>query len=58
MAQIISIAVGIVMHRHSLSRKDAMARLQQQADQSGTSLAAVSERILTAQEVLSGLGSL
>ena len=58
LAQIISIAVGIVMHRHSLSRKDALARLQQQADQSGASLAAVSERILTAQEVLSGLGSL
>jgi len=46
------------MHRHSLSRKDALARLRQQADQAGTSLEAVCERILTAQEVLSGLGSL
>nr|WP_269089932.1 ANTAR domain-containing protein [Aquabacterium fontiphilum] len=58
MSQTVSIAIGIVMHRHSLSRKDALTRLRQQADQAGTSLDAVSERILTAQEVLSGLGSL
>jgi response regulator NasT len=58
LSQTVSIAIGIVMHRHSLSRKDALTRLRQQADQAGTSLDAVSERILTAQEVLSGLGSL
>jgi len=58
LAHTIAIALGIVMHRHSLSRKDALTRLQHQADQAGSSLEAVSERILTAQEVLSGLGSL
>lgn len=58
LAHTVAIAMGIVMHRHSLSRKDALSRLQHQADQAGSSLEAVSERILTAQEVLSGLGSL
>ena len=56
--QTIAIALGIVMHRHSLNRHDAMARLEQQAAQSGATVLTVSERILTAQEVLAGLGPL
>jgi response regulator NasT len=51
-------ALGIVMHRHSLNRHDALQRLQQQAAQAGTTLEAVSERLITAQEVLAGLGSI
>lgn len=56
--QLVAIALGIVMHRHSLGRHDALARLQQQAAQGGTTVEAVSERLITAQEVLAGLGSL
>lgn len=54
----VAIALGIVMHRHSLNRHDALQRLQQQAAQAGTTLEAVSERLITAQEVLAGLGSI
>lgn len=54
----VAIALGIVMHRHSLTRHDALQRLQQQAAQAGTTLEAVSERLITAQEVLAGLGSI
>jgi response regulator NasT len=57
-AQTVAIALGIVMHRHSLTRHDALLRLQQQATQAGTTLEAVSERLITAQEVLAGLGSI
>jgi len=57
-AQTVAIALGIVMHRHSLTRHDALLRLQQQAAQAGTTLEAVSERLITAQEVLAGLGSI
>ena len=55
---IVALAVGIVMHRHSLSRLNALARLKQQATQEGRSLEALSQRLIDAQEVLSGLGPL
>jgi len=48
------IAVGIVMHRHSLSRTDAMSRLEKQAQQQSTDLQALCQRIIDVQEVLSG----
>jgi two-component system, response regulator PdtaR len=48
------IAVGIVMHRHSLSRADAMSRLEKQAQQQSTDLQALCQRIIDVQEVLSG----
>jgi two-component system, response regulator PdtaR len=54
----VALAVGIVMHRHSLSRQQALAKLQQQADHEGRSLMAQCDRLLNAQEVLAGLGSL
>ena len=56
--QPVAIAVGIVMHRHSLSRVGALDRLKAQAAHEGRSLDAVCQRLLDAQEVLSGLGPL
>ncbi|MBI2733737.1 MAG: response regulator [Aquabacterium sp.] len=58
LTQTVSIAVGIVMHRNSLDRQQAMAKLLQQAQQEGRTLEAQCERLLNAQEVLAGLGSL
>jgi response regulator NasT len=54
----VALAVGIVMHRHSLGRLAALERLKAQARQEGRSLEALSLRLLEAQEVLSGLGPL
>jgi response regulator NasT len=54
----VAIAVGIVMHRHSMGRQAALTRLRQQAEHEGRSVEALSERLLNAQEVLAGLGSL
>ncbi len=55
-------AVGIVMHRHSLSRQKALTRLQDQAQAQAPAnpqgLLQVCQRIVAAQEVMSGLGSL
>jgi len=58
LAQNVAIAVGIVMHRNSLDRHQAMNKLVQQAQQEGRTLEAQCERLLNAQEVLAGLGSL
>ena len=54
----VPLAIGIVMHRHSLGRKQALERLAQQARAEGRPIEAVCERLLNAQEVLAGLGSL
>ncbi|OGA83349.1 MAG: response regulator [Burkholderiales bacterium RIFCSPHIGHO2_01_FULL_63_240] len=54
----IALAVGIVMHRYSLTRRQALERLQQQARQEGCTVAALGERLINAQEVLAGLGSI
>lgn len=54
----IALAVGIVMHRYSLTRRQALERLQQQAKQEGSTVAALGERLISAQEVLAGLGSI
>lgn len=54
----IALAVGIVMHRYSLNRRQALERLQQQAKQEGSTVAALGERLINAQEVLAGLGSI
>ncbi|MDO9005851.1 MAG: response regulator [Aquabacterium sp.] len=58
LAQTVALAVGIVMHRHSLGRGQALDRLRKQAQQEGRSIDAWCERLLDAQEVLSGLGPL
>jgi response regulator NasT len=58
LTQTVALAVGIVMHRHSMSRRNALDKLTQQAGQEGMALAALCERLLNAQEVMAGLGSL
>jgi DNA-binding response OmpR family regulator len=55
---IVAVAIGIVMHRHSLARKQALEKLRQQAQQEGRPIEALCERLINAQEVLAGLGSL
>ncbi|MCH8180296.1 MAG: ANTAR domain-containing protein [Proteobacteria bacterium] len=54
----VALAVGIVMHRYSLTRRQALDKLSQQAGQEQRSLSALCERLINAQEVLAGLGSL
>ncbi len=50
---IVAMAVGVLMHRHSLARGPAMARLQQMADAEHLPLASQAERVLEALELLS-----
>lgn len=54
----VPLAIGVVMHRHSVARQQALERLQQQAQQEGRSLQALCERLIAAQEVLAGLGAI
>jgi len=58
LAQTVALAIGIVMHRHSLGRRQAHDKLRQQATQEGVAVEALCERLLNAQEVMAGLGSL
>jgi DNA-binding response OmpR family regulator len=58
LTQTVALAVGIVMHRHSLGRAQAFERLRKQAQQEGRAVEAWCQRLLDAQEVLSGLGPL
>jgi response regulator NasT len=50
---IVAMAVGVLMHRYSLARGPAMARLQQMADAEQQTLAVQAERLLDALELLS-----
>lgn len=50
----VALAVGVVMHRFSLSRADAFARLRRQAGAEGRTLQAQAERIVQAVEDLAG----
>jgi response regulator NasT len=50
----VALAVGVVMHRFSLNRADALARLRRQAGAEGRSLQAQAERIVQAVEDLAG----
>jgi DNA-binding response OmpR family regulator len=54
----VALAIGIVMHRHSLGRRQALDKLQLQAKTEGQAINAICERLLNAQEVMAGLGSL
>jgi two-component system, response regulator PdtaR len=56
LADVVALATGMVMHRHSVGRLAALERLQAQARQEGRPLQAVCQRLVDAQEVLSGLG--
>ncbi len=58
LTQTVALAVGIAMHRHSLSAAQALARLNQQAQQEKRTLAELADRIVHAQDVLSSLGGL
>lgn len=55
---VVMVAVGIVMHRHSLSQQQALSRLLTQARQDPIALQAACQRLVQAQEVLSDLGPL
>ena len=48
----VAMAAGVLMHRYSLSRHAALARLQQMSDAEGRPLADQAERLLVAVEVL------
>ena len=56
LTQTVALAVGIAMHRHSLSAAQALARLNQQAQQEKRTLGELADRIVHAQDVLSSLG--
>jgi DNA-binding response OmpR family regulator len=53
LAQPVPMAVGVLMHRYSLSRQAAMERLQRLADVEGRPLRQQAERLLEAVELLS-----
>ncbi len=48
-----ALAVGVIMHRYSLNRQQAAARLQRLAAEQGISVAAQAERLVLAVEELS-----
>ena len=52
LADPVALAVGALMHRHSLARADAWQRLQRLAAEQGLSVAAQAERVLAAIEEL------
>jgi response regulator NasT len=52
----LALAVGVLMHRHSLSRADARARLAKLAREKGTTDQAQAERLLGAVEELARSG--
>jgi response regulator NasT len=53
LSQPVAMAVGVLMHRFSLTRGDALARLRRQAAADGRSLRAQAERVVQAVEDLS-----
>jgi response regulator NasT len=56
MDDVVPLAVGVLMHRHSLLRNDARQRLQRMAAEQGLSEAAQAERLLSALEELARSG--
>jgi response regulator NasT len=52
LADSVAIAVGMLMHRYSLSRREALERLQRMAASDGQPLRAQAERLLEALELL------
>ena len=48
----VPLAVGVLMHRHSLARTDALQRLQRLAAEQNLSVPAQAERLLAAVEEL------
>ena len=56
-ADVVSLAAGVLMHRYSLSRGDALARLRRIADAAGVPLAEQAERLVSAVEELARPGA-
>jgi response regulator NasT len=54
LAAVVPLAVGVLMHRFSLNRADALARLRKTAATEGRSIATQAERLVSAVEELSG----
>lgn len=54
LADPVPVAVGVLMHRFSLTRQQALQRLRRQADEQGLALPQQAERVLSAVEQLSG----
>ncbi len=54
LADPVPVAVGVLMHRFSLTRQQALQRLRRQADEQGLPLPQQAERVLVAVEQLSG----
>ncbi len=53
----VGMAAGVLMHRYSLSRQQALQRLQRMAEGEGKSIAEQAERLLAAIELLSASGN-
>ena len=53
----VSLAAGVLMHRYSLPRHEAFARLQRSAAQAGISLAEQADRLVHSVEELAGPGA-
>lgn len=53
-SDVVSLGVGILMHRYSLTRTDALGRLRRQAGAEGRSLQSQAERLVDAVEMLAG----
>jgi|LauGreDrversion4_2_1035121.scaffolds.fasta_scaffold50061_1 response regulator NasT len=53
LAAVVPLAVGVLMHRFSLNRADALARLRKTAATEGRSIATQAERLVSAVEELS-----
>jgi len=56
-ADVVSMAAGVLMHRYSLSRGDALERLRRIADAAGVSQAEQAERLVSAVEELARPGA-
>ena len=56
LADVVPIAVGVLMHRYSLPRAPALERLRRQAGTEGRALQAQAQRVVEAVEVLADLG--
>ncbi len=50
--QLVPLAVGVLMHRYSLSRQEALGRLNKLADTEGRPLAEAAQRLVEAVELL------
>ena len=57
LADTVAVAVGVLMHRYSLSRREALDRLQRMAATDGLLVKAQADRLLDAVELLARPGS-